>query len=714
MTVLNVTVENKIATADNQIIVCDNTDYIVQFTLDAEWDDYDAKTMRILYSTGTYEDIVFTGTSCPLPRIYNAAAIGIGIYAGDLHATVAAVFNCKRSVLSEDGTPVDPPEDVYNQIMDAINDGMLKGDPGNGIASIELTSTSGNVDTYTITYTDETTTTFTVTNGSVTSVDGLTGDVVLDHKANIDGYYDGMTVATADQLLSNKTITDNTPYVNRQSGGGNHVGDRKEIKEIVGSSIVWNQLCENGNFASSTKWNTTTGTTLSVTDNVATFTATAYGGRIDHKSIAYKGGHTYLIESSVKISSGQARMSINGGSGASVATQTTGTFERLSKIYTFSEDTDTSYPRFYDLRESGWDGVQVKDVVIFDLTAMFGSAIADRAYALEQTTAGSGVAWLKSYGFFTKPYYAYTSSLSLQSVNVSAHETIGYNQWDEVWEAGGISDVTGENSTDSSRIRSKNYIRVSPNTVYYFTSPSQIMAYWYDGNKNYIGKENVLNSTKTSPSNAAYLRFKISTTTYNNDICINIHGDRDGEYEPYHKNTYPFDGTKTLNGILKLDENYNIYADGDVYHNHGTIDRNYENRAYQSGDEELANAITDGTYTVVKLANPTTETADAYQQVMAEDPNGTERWIDAEYVAGNRDFEMPVGHSTEYHADLKAKLEDLPDSPNSDGDYLLRRRNGVNSYVRFVSELPAEPTEDGVYTLTATVSGGVATYSWEA
>ena len=125
MTVLNVTVENKIATADNQIIVCDNTDYIVQFTLDEEWDDYDAKTMRILYSTGTYEDIVFTGTSCPLPRIYNAAAIGIGIYAGDLHATVAAVFNCKRSVLSEDGTPVDPPEDVYNQIMDSLKEKIL-------------------------------------------------------------------------------------------------------------------------------------------------------------------------------------------------------------------------------------------------------------------------------------------------------------------------------------------------------------------------------------------------------------------------------------------------------------------------------------------------------------------------------------------------------------------------------------------------------------
>ena len=40
-----------------------------------------------------------------------------------------------------------------------------KGDDGKGIVSIEKTSTSGLVDTYTITYTDNTTSTYTVTNG---------------------------------------------------------------------------------------------------------------------------------------------------------------------------------------------------------------------------------------------------------------------------------------------------------------------------------------------------------------------------------------------------------------------------------------------------------------------------------------------------------------------------------------------------------------------
>ena len=46
-----------------------------------------------------------------------------------------------------------------------------KGDPGNGISSIVKTGSVGKVDTYTITFDDETTTTFTVTNGN----DGANG-----------------------------------------------------------------------------------------------------------------------------------------------------------------------------------------------------------------------------------------------------------------------------------------------------------------------------------------------------------------------------------------------------------------------------------------------------------------------------------------------------------------------------------------------------------
>ena len=50
------------------------------------------------------------------------------------------------------------------------------GSDGRGIVSVEKTGTSGKVDTYTITYTDETTSTFTVTNGT----DGTDGKTILN------------------------------------------------------------------------------------------------------------------------------------------------------------------------------------------------------------------------------------------------------------------------------------------------------------------------------------------------------------------------------------------------------------------------------------------------------------------------------------------------------------------------------------------------------
>jgi hypothetical protein len=55
-----------------------------------------------------------------------------------------------------------------------------EGGDGRGIVSIDLTSSEGLVDTYTITYTDNTTSTFTVTNGK-DGVDGKTPEKGVDY-----------------------------------------------------------------------------------------------------------------------------------------------------------------------------------------------------------------------------------------------------------------------------------------------------------------------------------------------------------------------------------------------------------------------------------------------------------------------------------------------------------------------------------------------------
>lgn len=108
--------------------------------------------------------------------------------------------------------------------------------------------------------------------------------------------------------------------------------------------------------------------------------------------------------------------------------------------------------------------------------------------------------------------------------------------------------------------------------------------------------------------------------------------------------TYPLDSSLTLRGLFKLDANNNLYADGDVYESDGTVTRKYGLRAYQSGDESLTNAITDGTNTVYELATPTTESAEPYTNPQIVDEHGTERYVDAQ----NREWEVPVYAPEDY------------------------------------------------------------------
>ena len=114
---------------------------------------------------------------------------------------------------------------------------------------------------------------------------------------------------------------------------------------------------------------------------------------------------------------------------------------------------------------------------------------------------------------------------------------------------------------------------------------------------------------------------------------------------------------------------------------------------------------------IYELYTPTTETADPYHNPQIVDDFGTEEYVDT------RDPAIPVGHDTQYRANLRAKLESAPNSPDSNGDYIMRKTASGNAYVPLtlpVDELPAAPTTDGNYQLKCTVADGAATYTWES
>lgn len=119
---IKISVNNKIATIeDNVLIINGNSDYVIKFDFDAEWDAYETKTARFMTARG-YTDVVFSGDEVALPVIQNGRYIRIGVYAGDIRTTTPAVIFCRRCITDGSGSPADPTPDVYAQLMALLND----------------------------------------------------------------------------------------------------------------------------------------------------------------------------------------------------------------------------------------------------------------------------------------------------------------------------------------------------------------------------------------------------------------------------------------------------------------------------------------------------------------------------------------------------------------------------------------------------------------
>ena len=354
--------------------------------------------------------------------------------------------------------------------------------------------------------------------------------------------------------------------------------------------------------------------------------------------------------------------------------------------------------------------------MLIDLTAIFGSTIADYIYSLEQSQAGAGVAWFRQY--FPKDYYPYDPGTLRSVEGVSAHETVGKN----------LLDTSGMSTARQSQAT---FARTADGVI---TVGGKAVAKVYRVIETFQTIKDVQYTITGTPSGGASGKYRMTVGGYGYDygdgytftgdgeahaISIDVYTGypqsgtltfrpmirfasvSDSTFEPYQKHTYPLDSSLTLRGVPKLVDG-KLSFDGDVYPPSGEVQRRYGLRAYQSGDESLADAITDGANTVYKLATPTTETAEGYEQYQICDPSGTEEFV--------TDSIVPVGHETRYPHDLKKKIETAPDSPSTDGTYLMKRSGGKNTYMA----LPSTPSANGAYVLTVTVSGGTASYSWTA
>lgn len=578
----------------------------------------------------------------------------------------------------------------------------------------------------------------------------------LAEKVDADG-----TVANAEQIISSVGINDKVPYIYRTTGGSVDVGNRKEEK-IIGGSFVWNQLAS----YNSTDWSkqranvSFSGTKLTMTPTVTSAT---------QKSVYFSvvPNHKYLITATLVYAESNFGASIgiyNGTPNGAVnpIKRVTIPIGSITDDYPIAMMVDggangTVFGINQGTTATSSNHTVFDKLQVFDLTLMFGPTIADYINTLETGNAGAGVAFFKK--LFPKPFYSYNTG-ELLSVKTSKAVMTGFNQYDHTT---GKARVIGGNQyqicgTYSSL--SLDGTAIMPDGDGYFTpaicgeitvtggngTDTCIHLVW-DGERDdeweeYITYEYPLDSTlelRGVPRLDANNDLFYDGDVYKSDgkvtrkYAIIDMGDLSWTYSSGFFYASPVDGKVRYTGNNPQGIICGRYVyDGEcasISDAQAKIDKSVAQWKNSSGLNRISvkdSAYTDaatfttavtGIYLVYELETPTEETADPYTDPMIINDWGTEEFVDS------RTIPIPVGHDTFYQANLRAKLEMAPDSPDGAGDYMVRQSDGKNSYVLIssnatiaglVNRVPEAPAEDGTYTLKATVADGVKTYAWVA
>ena len=321
------------------------------------------------------------------------------------------------------------------------------------------------------------------------------------------------------------------------------------IEQIEGNTVKFNQVWSNGDFSSGTSgWACGNGTlsmnqdgSIRITSGVnnnSNFDLRRWGGfPINHK-FYYK----IIVKSPINT---QINPNINNSSTKNFNLQ-----ENTKTICTFLGTSTEGSLNLYRVIYVTSEGVRTAGTYIdvyscelIDLTAIFGAGN-------EPTTVADFESWLAQ-NIGTLPYYDYNSG-ELISCKMESVKSIGFNQWDEEYLPNKYIDSNGNIASYNGTSASKNYIKVNPNTTYYYynqTWSNRRIAY-YDAEQEFISALSLAgNGTFTTPSKCHYIRFHWLGTTYNHDICINFSDPlKNGTYEPYMTDSADIEVT-TITGI---------------------------------------------------------------------------------------------------------------------------------------------------------------------
>lgn len=122
--IININITDKRPVVEGSpVIVCNNSDYSIKFTFDADWGVDTYKTARFVYSRGgrvLHEDRGFIGDTVQVPELANVSAVYIGVFEGDLHTSTPAVIPCELSIICKSGEPAAPPPDIDQTLAEQL------------------------------------------------------------------------------------------------------------------------------------------------------------------------------------------------------------------------------------------------------------------------------------------------------------------------------------------------------------------------------------------------------------------------------------------------------------------------------------------------------------------------------------------------------------------------------------------------------------------
>lgn len=376
----------------------------------------------------------------------------------------------------------------------------------------------------------------------------------VNDKANVDGNYPTMTVGVADQLspYDDESGDDQSePFNFQATGTGNGTqpdfatGSIALLKEKQGNTVVVNQLY---NSANSVFTSANPVTTLS--NGVFTINGTANDSKhIIQNNISLIANHKYLVIANVKNYSNDntgSAIQLYGENVVNVEITTTNINKNgMNVMLATPTASGTANLRIRAQAGSTWSSCTMSFYTI-DLTQWFNGDIPQDLLDHPE-----------NFYRYYQGSLAYNTG-TLVNANGRYIKCIGRQQWDEEWEQGTLTWSTGENQESNSYIRSKNFIKVLPNTTYHVHTPNNwggVILYGYDKDFNMVqpqissSAQNEFNFTTNS--NVCYVRFRTynEITTYSGGTTISLYYEDESGYDqyyPYQVLTNNDTGTETL------------------------------------------------------------------------------------------------------------------------------------------------------------------------